>query len=65
MQPLANARRRAGAILAGVMDLLREIGDQNAYARHLAAHGVAHSGVEWRRFSTERFAAKYQRPKCC
>ncbi len=49
----------------GLLNLLREIGDQNAYARHLAAHGVAHSAVEWRRFSDERFRAKYQRAKCC
>ena len=50
---------------AGVMDLLREIGDQNAYARHLAAHGTVHSGAEWRRFSDERFRAKYRKAKCC
>jgi hypothetical protein len=51
--------------LAGCGDLLREIADQNAYSRHLAEHGVAHSGDEWRRFSDERFRAKYQRAKCC
>jgi hypothetical protein len=50
---------------AGVMDLLREISDQNAYARHLAAHGTAHSGAEWRRFSDERFRTKYRKAKCC
>ena len=49
----------------GLMALLREIGDQNAYARHLAAHGVEDSGREWRRFSDERFRAKYSRAKCC
>jgi hypothetical protein len=53
------------AILAGVMELLREIADQNAYARHLAAHGAAHSGAEWRKFSDERFRQKYQQVKCC
>jgi len=46
-------------------NILREIGDQNAYARHLAVHGAVHSGAEWRRFSDERFRAKYQRAKCC
>ena len=51
--------------LAGLLDLVREIGDQNAYARHLAAHGVAHSAVEWRRFSDERFQVKYRQGKCC
>jgi hypothetical protein len=47
------------------MDLLREISDQNAYARHLASHGAAHSGAEWRRFSDERFRTKYRKAKCC
>jgi hypothetical protein len=48
-----------------VLALLREIGDENAYRRHLAAHGVTHSGAEWRRFSEERMRAKYARAKCC
>jgi hypothetical protein len=51
--------------LAGLMNLLREIGDQNAYARHLAARRTTHSAAEWRRFSYERFRAKYQRARCC
>jgi hypothetical protein len=48
-----------------VLALLREIGDENAYQRHLAAHGREHSGAEWRRFSEERMRAKYARAKCC
>jgi hypothetical protein len=47
------------------MGILREIADENAYARHLAAHGRTHSGEEWRRFSEERLRAKYARAKCC
>ena len=47
------------------MALLRELADENAYQRHLAAHGRPHSGEEWRRFSEERLRAKYTRPKCC
>jgi hypothetical protein len=46
-------------------ELMKELSDQNAYARHLAAHGAAHSGEEWRRFSEERMGAKYSRAKCC
>lgn len=53
------------AIRGNIVGLLREISDQNAYQRHLTAHGVKHSGAEWRRFSDQRFAAKYQRAKCC
>jgi hypothetical protein len=47
------------------MALLRELADENAYRRHLEAHGRAHSGDEWRRFSEERMRAKYARAKCC
>jgi hypothetical protein len=48
-----------------MMALLRELADENAYRRHLDAHGRAHSGAEWRRFSEERLRAKYARAKCC
>ena len=48
-----------------VLATLREIGDESAYERHLAAHGRAPSGEEWRRFSEQRLKAKYIRPKCC
>ena len=53
------------AFLRGLLELLREIGDESAYRRHLAAHGCKHSGVEWRRFSDERMAQKYARARCC
>jgi hypothetical protein len=52
-------------ILQLVMALLRELADENAYQRHLTAHGRTHSGAEWRRFSEERLSAKYSRAKCC
>ena len=48
-----------------VMELLRELSDENAYGRHLTAHGRAHSREEWKRFSEERLRARYIRPKCC
>jgi hypothetical protein len=54
--------RRFGRI---VFAILRELADENAYQRHLAAHGREHSGAEWRRFSEERLRAKYARAKCC
>ncbi len=54
--------RRFGHLLLAT---LREIGDENAYQRHLAAHGCPHSGAEWRRFSEARHRAKYARAKCC
>lgn len=48
-----------------ILALLRELADENAYHRHLAAHGRAHSGEEWRKFSEERLRAKYMRARCC
>ncbi len=54
--------RRWGGL---VMELLRELADENAYRRHLAAHGRPHSPEEWRHFSEHRLAAKYTRAKCC
>ena len=54
--------RKLGRIVLGI---LREIGDENAYQRHLAAHNVQASGKEWRRFSEERLKQKYANAKCC
>jgi len=54
--------RRIGRLL---MALLRELADENAYQRHLEAHGVPASPEEWRRFSDERMKGKYARAKCC
>ena len=57
-----RAVRRFGQLLIG---LLREIADENAYHRHLAIHGLQHSGAEWRRFCDERWLAASKRAKCC
>ena len=48
-----------------LLGLLREIGDENAYARYLQRNGKEHSGVEWRKFSEQRMKNKYARAKCC
>jgi hypothetical protein len=48
-----------------VLALLRELGDENAYRRHLEARGRAPSREEWKRFSDERLRARYIRPRCC
>lgn len=52
-------------IARGLLAIFREIGDENAYARHLAVHGAKHSKEEWRKFSEERFRLKYRNAKCC
>jgi hypothetical protein len=48
-----------------ILTLLRELADENAYHRYLTAHGLLHSAEEWRRFTDQRFRAKYARAKCC
>jgi hypothetical protein len=54
--------RAVAQIISGVV---AELSDQNAYRRHLAAHGTAHSPQEWRRFQDEHWAAKSRRGRCC
>ena len=61
MTILGGLRKGAGLLL----QLLREIGDENAYERHLRAHDRRHSAQEWRHFQEERLQAKYARAKCC
>lgn len=58
MESLRNFAR----ILVG---LLRELADESAYERYLAAHGAVHSPEEWRRFCEHRLRARYARAKCC
>ena len=53
------------AFLRFVLALARELGDENAYQRHLKAHGIRHSGEEWRKFCNVHLAAKYTRARCC
>lgn len=54
--------KRFFEILRGILD---ELSDQTAYRRHLAAHGAAHSGEEWRNFCDERYRKKSARARCC
>jgi len=57
--------RRLKYVLRIIAGLLRELSDQGAYMRHLAACGRAHSPAEWRHFCEHRLNARYSRPKCC
>jgi len=47
------------------LELLRELSDENAYRRHLAAHGATHSPAEWRRFCDHHWVAMTRRGRCC
>lgn len=51
--------------LVFLLQLLREIGDESAYRRHLAAHDRAHSPAEWRSFFDARMRSRYRQVKCC
>ena len=48
-----------------VTGVVAALSDQNAYVRHLAAHGTVHSPEEWRRFQDEHGTAKSRRGACC
>lgn len=53
------------ALLRGLLTLLRQIADENAYRSYLRVQGRRHSAEEWRRFCDQYFARKYARGKCC
>jgi hypothetical protein len=53
------------ALARVVWGILRELSDESAYARHLAAKGLSPSAEEWRRFSECQMKRKYARAKCC
>ena len=48
-----------------LMDALREIFDESAYARFLSRAGLASSSEAYAEFCREFEAAKVRRPKCC
>ncbi len=54
--------RRAAAL---IVQLLRELSDENGYRRHLEAHNASPSPEQWRHYCDQRFKAKYTRAKCC
>ena len=54
--------RKLVQVVRGILD---ELSDQNAYRRHLAAHGAVDCPQEWRRFQDEHWAAKARRGRCC
>jgi hypothetical protein len=62
---MRESASRVREVLGLLLRVLRELADENAYARHLRAHGCEHSGDEWRRFCDAHLRAKYQRAKCC
>ena len=56
---------RLKVILEVLVATLREIFDENAYARYLARTGVAASRESYAGFLAERRAAEQRRVRCC
>ena len=52
-------------VFSRIWQLLRELSDEAAYARHLQAAGRPASPAEWKRFSDRRYRRKYSNAKCC
>lgn len=44
---------------------LRELADENGYARYLALTGKTHSGDAWRAYIDGRHNRKFKNVKCC
>ena len=58
-------RQRIYGVWQLLMTTLREIFDENAYARFLAREGIAPSRDAYAAFLREREAAMERRPRCC
>jgi hypothetical protein len=52
-------------ILRYIVELARELSDENAYARHLHLTKRVHSVTEWREFIDSKHRRKYENAKCC
>ena len=48
-----------------IVGVLRALGDEDAYARYRAQHGLANSPSTWRRFCEERSRHRCDRAQCC
>jgi hypothetical protein len=71
-RPVARVCRASARLLLsiaalgrGILALLREIGDENAYHRYLTTRDLQPSRENWRAFSEQRMVARYRKPKCC
>jgi hypothetical protein len=56
-------RMRAAFRIA--LETLREIFDENAYARYLARNGMTASRASYEGFLRETECARARRPRCC
>jgi hypothetical protein len=63
MKNVWRQRLRSGFALA--LAALREIFDENAYARFLHRHELARSRESYKSFLREQGARRERRPRCC
>ena len=57
--------RRLRNVMGTVLAALREIFDENAYARFLARHGMANSREAYALYLSESNVTRERRPRCC
>jgi len=62
IQSVASAANR---VLQLIMATLREIFDENAYARFLVRHSLQPSRAAYNEFLRENSRARERRPRCC
>lgn len=62
IRSIRESVREFWANLRGILD---ELSDQNAYQRHLSAHGATDSPDEWRKFQDARLEGKSRQGRCC
>jgi hypothetical protein len=53
------------AVWSYVVELVRELSDESAYARHLTRLQTSHSKQEWQRFQNCRLERKFRGGRCC
>lgn len=56
---------RLRAALRILLEILREIFDENAYARYLARNGASASRASYAAFLREIECTRARRPRCC
>jgi hypothetical protein len=57
--------RELGSFFSLMLHTLREIFDENAYARFLASHGVPNSREAYAHYLRESNLSRERRPRCC
>ena len=62
---VASCRLPVRNVLALLLATLREIFDENAYARFLTRHSLAPSRAAYDEFLRENARARERRPRCC